>query len=77
MKIICDTHIHSDNSFDAESTVREICLSAVEKELSLIAITDHMEAPDIRLGDKSEYGNLIKQIEKSVKDAEFAQSEFD
>ncbi|MBR1731948.1 MAG: PHP domain-containing protein, partial [Ruminococcus sp.] len=77
MKILSDTHIHSDNSFDAESSVRDLCLSAIEKDISVIAVTDHMEAPEIKLGDRSVFGNMIKQISKSVEDAETAAKEFD
>ena len=76
MKILSDTHIHSDNSFDAENSVRELCLSAIEGGLSSIAITDHMEAPEIKLGSRSAFGNLMKQIEKSVKDSEACAAEF-
>ncbi|MCR5652316.1 MAG: histidinol-phosphatase HisJ family protein [Ruminococcus sp.] len=72
MKILSDTHIHSDNSFDAENTVLEMCQAAVENDISIIAITDHMEAPEIKLGDRSVFGNMIKQITNSVKDAEVA-----
>ena len=77
MKIICDTHVHSSNSFDGESTVREICEAAVEKGISSVTITDHMEAPEIRLGDKSVYGNAIKSIERSVADVEALRDEYE
>lgn len=77
MKVLSDMHMHSDNSFDAENTVREMCLSAIEKGISTIAITDHMEAPEIKLGDRSVFGNMIKQITKSVSDVEAAVEEFD
>ena len=60
MKIICDTHVHSENSFDGESSVSDICNSAVEKGINTVTITDHMEAPEIRFGDKSIYGNAKK-----------------
>lgn len=77
MKIICDTHVHSSNSFDGESTVREICEAAVEKGISSVTITDHMEAPEIRLGDKSVYGNAIKSIARSVADVEALRDEYE
>ena len=70
MKIICDTHVHSDNSFDGESSVAEICESAVKKGINTVIVTDHMEAPEIRLGDKSVYGNACKSIAQSVSDVE-------
>lgn len=72
MKILADMHIHSDNSFDADNTVLELCQSAVEKGIGTIAITDHMEAPEIKLGDRSVFGDMIKQISKSVEEAKIA-----
>lgn len=77
MKVLSDMHMHSDNSFDADNSVREMCLSAIEKNISTIAITDHMEAPEIKLGDRSVFGNMIKQITKSVADVEAARDEFE
>ena len=77
MKTLADIHIHSDNSFDAESSVRELCESALEKGIGTIAITDHMEAPEIKLGDRSVFGNMLKQISKSVSDAQTCKDEFD
>ncbi|MBQ5399525.1 MAG: histidinol-phosphatase HisJ family protein [Ruminococcus sp.] len=77
MKIICDTHVHSSNSFDGESTVREICESAIEKGISSVTITDHMEAPEISLGDKSIFGNAVKSITQSVKDVEELSEEYE
>lgn len=77
MKIICDTHVHSSNSFDGESTVREICESAVKKGISSVTITDHMEAPEIRFGDKSVYGNAVESITQSVSDVEELSAEYD
>ncbi|MBQ7503995.1 MAG: histidinol-phosphatase HisJ family protein [Ruminococcus sp.] len=77
MKILSDMHMHSDNSFDAENSVREMCRGAIEKDISTIAITDHMEAPEIKLGDRSVFGNMIKQITKSVSDVEAAAKEFE
>lgn len=77
MKVLCDTHVHSQNSFDGESTVREICNAALGKGIGTVTITDHMEAPEIRLGDRSVYGNAVKQITKSVKDVEALAPEFE
>lgn len=68
MKIICDSHIHSCNSFDAENSVEELCEKALELKLNTITITDHMEVPELALGAKSEYGDMKKQIAKSLKD---------
>jgi histidinol-phosphatase (PHP family) len=76
MKNICDSHVHSNNSFDGESTVREICEAAIQKGISCVTITDHMEAPEIGLGDKSIFGNAMKQITQSVADVEELAQEY-
>ena len=76
MKILCDTHVHSNNSFDGENTVKEICDAAVENELSIISITDHMEAPEIDLGEKSQFGDMKNMIAKSVFDARSCAEEY-
>ena len=47
---ICDMHTHSDNSFDAKSSVDEMCLAAIERGLYALAITAHCESPFIRFG---------------------------
>lgn len=62
---ICDIHTHSNNSFDAENTVEEMCQSALNKGLFALGITDHCEAPEILLGSESEYGDFSKLIPKS------------
>lgn len=72
MKILSDTHLHSDNSFDAENTVLRMCQSALERGISIVAITDHMEAPEIKLGARSVFGDMVKQISKSVEEASIA-----
>lgn len=76
MKILCDTHVHSNNSFDGESSVAEICDAAIQKGINTVIITDHMEAPEISLGDKSAYGNAVKSITQSVKDVESLSEEY-
>lgn len=38
-----DEHLHSDNSPDAEHSVVEMCISAIEKKFDVIAVTDHCE----------------------------------
>ena len=35
---LCDMHTHSDNSFDAKSTVDELCQAALDKGLYAIAV---------------------------------------
>ena len=38
MRYLCDMHTHSDNSFDAKSTVDELCQAALDKGLYAIAV---------------------------------------
>lgn len=73
---LCDLHIHSNNSFDAESSVNEICESAVKRSLYAIAITDHCEAPDIIKGEDCEYGCFDKLIPNSIKEAQLAKAKY-
>ncbi len=73
---LCDLHIHSDNSFDAISSVDEICNSAIDRGLYAIAITDHCEAPDILKGDNCEYGCFDKLIPNSIKEAQLAKIKY-
>ncbi len=74
--ILCDFHTHSDNSFDAESSVDEMCVAAISRGLSAIAITDHCEAPFINLGEDCEFGSFDRQIPKSVSDALSAREKY-
>ncbi|MEE0970683.1 MAG: histidinol-phosphatase HisJ family protein [Clostridia bacterium] len=75
--ILCDFHTHSDNSFDAESSVDEMCRAAISRGISAIAITDHCEAPYINLGENCEFGSFDRQIPKSVKDALAAKTKYE
>lgn len=70
--MLCDLHIHSDNSFDAESTVDEICEVALAQKLDFIAITDHCEAEFINCGEDCEFGSFDRQIPQSLKDTSAA-----
>lgn len=54
---ICDMHIHSDNSFDAKSSVDDLCLSAIDQKLYAISVTDHCEAPFINCTEPCEFGD--------------------
>lgn len=76
MKRLCDCHVHSENSFDGEGSVSEICLSAINKGIDTIAVTDHMEAPELGLGDNSQYGNMKNQLKRSVSHIEGCRDEF-
>jgi histidinol-phosphatase (PHP family) len=56
--ILADLHTHSNNSPDGETSVAELCESAVAKKLSYIGITDHCE---IDLYQKDRYEMRLKQ----------------
>lgn len=43
MKIIADTHLHSDFSSDGKNSMSEMVQSAIEKGLNTIAFTDHLD----------------------------------
>jgi len=47
-----DYHIHSDHSFDADSSLLEIALYGAAQGLSEICITEHMEVPLTDIGDE-------------------------
>ena len=66
---ICDLHTHSNNSFDAQNSVDDMCKTAIDKGLYAIAITDHCEAPGIKIGREYKYGYFDESIPKSIKDA--------
>ena len=74
--VLCDMHTHSDNSFDAKSSVDEMCRAAISRGLYAIAITDHCEAPFIRFGDDCEFGCFDRQIPKSFADATAARKKY-
>ncbi len=73
---LCDLHTHSNNSFDAQNTVEEMCESAIKSGLYAVAITDHCEAPMIGYGTKCEYGNFDELIPKSISDAFAAKKKY-
>lgn len=65
---ICDLHIHSNNSFDAKSSVDEICKTAIERNLYAVAVTDHCEAPYLKCGENCEFGSFDRHIPQSISD---------
>lgn len=73
---MCDLHIHSDNSFDAVSSVDSICQTAIDKGLYAIAITDHCEAPEIKLGENSRFGYPDRDIPKSISEVATAKQRY-
>ena len=73
---ICDLHTHSNNSFDAKSSVDDICRAAIERGLYAVAITDHCEAPFIRFGDDCEFGCFDRLIPQSIADTAAAREKY-
>ena len=73
---ICDLHTHSNNSFDAKSSVDDICRAAIERGLYAVAITDHCEAPFIRFGDDCEFGCFDRLIPQSIADTAAARKKY-
>lgn len=54
-----DTHIHSTLSFDGENTAEEMIKASIEKGLSVIALTEHL--------DVNELGNEYYRFEELIK----------
>lgn len=73
---ICDTHTHSNNSFDAQNSVDDMCQSAAKCGLYAVAITDHCEAPLIKEGERSRYGYFDKTIPDSFREASAAKLKY-
>ena len=40
---IFDSHVHSNNSFDATDSIEDICKYAIKKEINGFCITDHLD----------------------------------
>lgn len=74
--LLCDTHTHSDNSFDAIDSVDKMCMAAIEKGLYALAVTDHCEAPFIKLGEKCEFGSFDRLIPQSIADINSAKEKY-
>ena len=55
--MICDMHVHSNNSHDARSTLDEICASAIGKGVGIIAITDHL---DVVYSDRQDVFSCVR-----------------
>ena len=41
--IFCDSHTHSNFSFDATQSIEELCISAIDKGIKRVALTDHLD----------------------------------
>lgn len=72
---ICDSHVHSEFSFDGSCTVEELCESAAAKGLFSITITDHCEV-DFLHTTESEYGDMKTNIPLSAAASGRAKEEF-
>ncbi len=53
--ILCDSHLHSEFSFDSESPLDAICREYIEKGFSRIALTDHYDIDGIEDGHYPPY----------------------
>lgn len=53
--LFCDSHTHSNFSFDAEQSVSELCASAASKGINRIALTDHYDIDCILDGFYDDY----------------------
>lgn len=71
-----DMHTHSDNSFDAKSSVDALCQAAISRGLYALAVTDHCEAPFIHCGENCEFGSFDRQIPQSVVDVNSAKEKY-
>ncbi len=76
MNRLSDMHTHSSHSFDASSSVDEMCRAAIDRGLFALAITDHCEAPFIRFGADCEFGCFDEQIPASFADATAARDKY-
>ena len=61
MQIICDTHLHSNNSHDSKASLRDICELALTKGLKIVATSEHVfwDSRDVGYG----YFNLESYLE--------------
>ena len=71
---LCDYHIHTKYSFDGDpaASVRSICLAAIEKGLTDIAITDHFEVNSEPEGLGEEYDSRAAYLDVMQAKEEFA-----
>lgn len=70
MNIITDTHIHSHHSSDAVNSINEIAREAVNKQIEIICITDHIDIdyPGDILFNKLDSRAYLSEIEKARSD---------
>ena len=67
----CDLHIHSQYSFDGTASLEEICRSAREYSIDIIALTDHCDMLDgfegisAYLSDEQELKDAFEKLDKT------------
>ncbi|MBQ7160948.1 MAG: histidinol-phosphatase HisJ family protein [Clostridia bacterium] len=66
---LCDAHLHSEFSYDADSKLSDICGSATAAGLSEVCVTDHFDANLIGPGDPPESHFDADAAEKAIKAA--------
>ena len=64
-KYIFDSHVHSENSFDACDSVISLCEGAIKNGVNGFSITDHLEVQEYN----EEYENNITKSHKDVREA--------
>lgn len=80
MKIVADTHLHSDFSSDGKNSMTEMALSAIKKGLKTIIFTDHLDfnypvCPNPKTGkveifkqlNADEYRTAIEKLQSETK----------
>ncbi len=65
-----DTHTHTNNSPDSKQTIDELCISSIEKGISAISVTDHVNMENF------EETNTFNRIKQSLDDVNYAKVEY-
>lgn len=67
--MIYDMHAHTDSSHDARQTIDELCVSAIEKGLTGVAVTDH--------ANLTEYSErLVSRLKRSISQSKEANEKY-
>jgi len=70
--LIADTHVHSDFSADAEDTIKDMCEVAIDKGLSFICFTEHIDenpkSEGLNFFDAEKYLNTIEEVGRKYKE---------
>jgi len=64
--ILCDSHTHSNYSFDATQSVEELCRSAIDAGVARIALTDHLDIDCVLDGFYPPYNadGVVAEVER-------------